>query len=54
MLPQNMKLWHVGYCKLKILFVSIRVSIAAMKHNDQKVSWRKGLSGLHFHIVVQC
>ena len=33
--------------------VLVRVSIAVMKHHDQKASWRgKGLFGLHFHIAV--
>ena len=33
--------------------VLVRVSIAAAKHHDQKVSWeRKGLFSLHFHVTV--
>jgi hypothetical protein len=33
--------------------VLVRVSIAAMKHHDQKESWRgEGLFGLYFHIAV--
>jgi hypothetical protein len=32
----------------------VRVSIAAMKHHDQKASWGgKGLFSLHFHIAVR-
>jgi hypothetical protein len=33
--------------------VLVRVSIATMKHHDQKASWRrKGLFSLHFQIIV--
>lgn len=32
--------------------VLVRVSIAAMKHHDQKASWEESLFGLHFHTVV--
>jgi hypothetical protein len=31
----------------------LRLSIAAIKHHDQKASWgRKGLFGLHFYIII--
>jgi hypothetical protein len=34
--------------------VSVRVSIAVMKHHDQKASWGgKGLFGLYFQITFQ-
>ena len=33
--------------------ILVRVSIAVMKHHDQKASWGwKGLFSLHFHIAV--
>lgn len=37
----------------KLIVVLVRVSIAAVKHYDQKASWGgKGLLGLHFSIVA--
>lgn len=36
-----------------VAHVLVRVSIALMKHHDQRASWRgKGLFSLHFHITL--
>jgi hypothetical protein len=42
----------LGTCSLASVLV--RVSVAAMKHHDQKQVGRKGLFGLHFHLMVYC
>ena len=45
---------NVLLCKLKLSIVAfLRVSVPAMKHHDQKASWRgKGLFGLYFHVAL--
>ena len=45
----------LSFIRVSLVMVSVlvRVSIATMKHHDQKASWiRKGLFSLHFQIIV--
>ena len=49
----NVKIMFYEEEKIIYLIVLVRVSVAIMKYHDQKASWgRKGLLGLHFHLIV--
>ena len=55
LLPSFLFLVKTGYRTLCLncLLTCLRVSMAVLKHQDEKASWeRKGLFSLHSHIVV--